>query len=551
MVRKTIYVDGKPQSTEEIVEEPEELIENLSSNNAAIAVDTTNIGKSSTTLQMSDNTEEISSTTVDRIYKRRIIRKIVYIDGVPTEVEEVIEDPDDEDPSTRTTTEQTDNTKEDDDDIQLSVQTKTRKMVKRVVYIDGKPVETEEIIDPETESEVVSYSPTELSVNPEEDEDKISTIVTRRRIMKKIVYIDGQPVETEEYEEEPKILKMEEVPTTSADIPLELREDSNVIQKVATTVKRRRIIKKIVYIDGKPVETEEVVEEPESPANERTSMAAVEQPIEASQSTVKRITKTRRIVKKIVYIDGQPVETEEVVEDPETTTTVVEDPEPLVSTSVQPISNTIRTVKRKRIIKKLIYVDGKPVETEEEIDEDPEISTTEESLGPSMQTDSESTTSSIITTVRRKRIIRKIVYVDGQPIETEEVVEDPDETSMVEGQNFPTSDDSPSDESIVNTVTKITRKRIIKKIIYVNGEPVETEEVVEEPETSISQESSPVEENKSFVSQSGAITRVTRKRIIKKIIYIDGVPTETEEVIEEPETSEEVESPVSVSYEDC
>merc|ERR1739842_277554 len=142
-------------------------------------------------------------------------------------------------------------------------------------------------------------------------------------------------------------------------------------------------------------------------------------------------------------------------------------------------------------------------------------------------------------------------------VETEEVVEEPEE--LVEG--YPdtleeimkkeiTKSDMPKDSvdyhgepNNETTVTRrIIRRRIIKKIIYINGEPVETEEIVEEPE-----ELTTTIEAESEEGNSSTIVQHTTKTI-KKVIYVDGKATEVEEYVAEDDAyhlPDQQESPVS------
>merc|ERR1711915_813351 len=74
----------------------------------------------------------------------------------------------------------------------------------------------------------------------------------------------------------------------------------------------------------------------------------------------------------------------------------------------------------------------------------------------------------------RKKIIKKIVVIDGKPVEIEEVVSEP----------LMSTDDLESQESQTAEIThthKIIKKRIIRKILIVDGKPVEVEEFEEDP----------------------------------------------------------------------
>merc|ERR1739842_235359 len=118
---------------------------------------------------------------------------------------------------------------------------------------------------------------------------------------------------------------------------------------------------------------------------------------------------------------------------------------------------------------KIVVIDGKPVETEEEIEDPVDISTSEH-----VDTvDVDPVQNYSVQKVIRKRIIRKIVIVDGKPVETEKIIEDPVEVSTSE-QFDPGNIDPAQDCSI----QKVIRKRIIKKIVVIDGKPVETEEEI-------------------------------------------------------------------------
>merc|ERR1739838_348649 len=160
---------------------------------------------------------------------------------------------------------------------------------------------------------------------------------------------------------------------------------------------------------------------------------------------------------------------EEVMDEP--SETIKEDIAENFSTKVVNVdpaqAHTVQKVIRKKIIKKIIVIDGKPVETEEVVEDPVDISTSEQFD----TVDVDPTQNYSVQKVIRKRIIRKIVIVGGKPVETEEIIEDPVEVSTSE--QFDTGNIDPAQDC---SIQKVTRKRTLTKIVVIDGKHVENEE---------------------------------------------------------------------------
>merc|ERR1711962_36338 len=256
---------------------------------------------------------------------------------------------------------------------------------------------------------------------------------------------------------------------------------------------------------------------------------------------VSKTTIRKRIVKKIV--DGKPIVTEEIIEEPDDVLTSSND---TVTTNV----TTIRKILRKKIVRKIVIIDGKPIETEEVIEEPIEILEGEEIRidEPTEQLEEVATLAQKPGTVE---VVQKtpvsseydVKLNSGEGANNIEVLSKKEETFSSIPQHENKSDSLPSLPN-ENVTEKLIRHRIIKKIVMVEGKPVETE-ITESPieNTEGSDTQCNEEEN---VDNARYDEKIIRKRIIKRIVMEDGKPIETEQIIEDPEMLDDTKESGSV-----
>lgn len=167
-------------------------------------------------------------------------------------------------------------------------------------------------------------------------------------------------------------------------------------------------------------------------------------------------------------------------------------------------------------------------------------------------------TRSIIT--KRRKVVRKVVIVNGKETVIEEVEDGPEIEEISEGPQMvsetghtsePITDFSPLVQTgVEGVIIKTSKKRqVIRKVTIVNGKETVSEEVVESPEieeifgepqivSEVLQSSEPLKDLGSLVQTGvgGVIVKTTkRRRIIRKVTIVNGKETVVEEIIEEPD----------------
>ncbi|KAJ8895768.1 hypothetical protein PR048_001106 [Dryococelus australis] len=407
--------------------------------------------------------------------------------------------------------------------------TTKRKIIRKVVTDkEGKETLTEEVVELPDEVEAVEGYPI-LTTVEETQTSPITSVVhtTKKKIIRKVVIgSDGKENVTEEVVELPDEYEHLQGPLAVTDIGGDM---TSPINQVVRTTKKRIIRKVVIGKDGNETVSEKVVELPEEvEAVEGYPILTTVEETQTSPITSVVHTTTKKIIHKVVIgSDGKENVTEEVVDLPDEYEHLQG---PLAVTDVggdkiSPITQVVRT-KKKRIIRKVVIgKDGKETLSEEMVELPDEVEAVE---GYPILTTFEETQTSPITSVvhtTKKKIIRKVVIgSDGQEKVTEEVVDLPDEYEHLQGP-LAITDIGGYMTSPINQVFRTTKKRIIRNIVIgKDGKETVSEEVVELPD------------------------EVEAKRIIRKVVIgKDGKETVSEEMVELPDEDEHEEWSLAVT----
>ena len=206
-----------------------------------------------------------------------------------------------------------------------NTQTVKRRIIKKTIYIDGKHVDSfEEEHEPEEEVETLqSKADLDSKVFEDGDEfactrlkghveyieeilpDEISKKETiKKRVVKKITVVDGKPQEVEELVEYPEDLEKVDDICSQSVVPMTDSEEGKLKEP-----ERPKLKKRLSFTLRDDAIINDELEKMRKQQNEQSSVKETTTHI-VEKRVVKIIT---RIIKTIVYIDGKPVETEKEI----------------------------------------------------------------------------------------------------------------------------------------------------------------------------------------------------------------------------------------------